>query len=443
MEEGRGVGGRVEWIALRGGLRVEAVPGIQAPTVDGDTLRAPPALLRLDAQLGAVGESLASPLLLPEEGGSPWMRSLARSYKARAAREEYSELELLLGEALRLVHVPPEALLLLRARKTLAPLHPCAAAKGLDSEGLALLRRAVTDALGSSTPEGPPPSRVAAGGAVAARIASKLSFLAPVSGLGGSGCRPPRHVLEPWRLFKAPEGSVVLEGCGPPPECMCRAPSAKSSSVICSCRGRKLVYKDYFRVSVKWVAVSPVYAPVYPLRVRPHARAGAEYRWLVELRHRGFATPRVERLCSSHLRVSMLRGFLEGDTLEDRLDKDYWRLGGELLAAVHAAGASLGDPNPGNLVPSKWGVIDAEQAAEYTPERGAWDVAAFAAYSLAVTMSRPGLVEAFLEGYSGGGDVARLSLEVLRRPGFAFKTPLALAPAAARLLAGLLRRLSR
>jgi len=428
-------GRTVEWVELRGGFRVEAVPGLQAPTVEGDTLRAPPALLRLDAQLGVAGEALASPLLIPEEAGTRWMLSLARSYRARVAVEERAELGLLLGEALHLVEVPPEALLLLRARKTLAAVHPCAAARGLGEDSLPALRRAAVEAAAAPwSPQGAP----AAWGAAAARVAGRLAQLAGVAGLGGRGCGVPVHVREPWRLFRAPEGAVVLEACGPPEGCECRAPGLKSSSVVCSCGGARLVYKDYFRAAAKWVAVTPLYAPAYPLRVRPHARAGGEYRWLIELRGMGFATPRVERLCSSPLTASMLRGFLEGETLEERLDRGYWFEGGRLLAEIHDAGAALGDPNPGNLVPSSRGVIDAEQASEYRPERGAWDVAAFAAYSLAVARVQPGLVEAFLEGYSEGGRAARESLKTLAAPGFALRTPLALAPSAARLLARLL-----
>lgn len=437
-------GGEVA-VSFPGGVSLEVVDGLHPPRlVAPGRLRVGRTLLEADASISLMGEKVASLLLLPPlGGGDEWLDRVARLYLRRVAAEEALNLRFLMGEALDEARVHPAVLLLMRARETLARHHPCLAAR-LTGETLKRawerLEAEAVDAgvLQDGRVGDAPPLRVyLAAMASAIRRYARLASPPAPTGFGGHECVIPEIVKDPGMALSLPAGRARLApGCRRS-KCRCKPFSVKSGSLRCECPNGVLVLKSYTRMMVKWVAAAPAAGAAYRFRISPHARMGAEYKWLLRLRASGIQAPEPLRICSWHGGAEMLRTFLDGETLEDLRDEESWRLGGELLARIHVeARTALGDPNPGNILPRAGGVIDAEQARPVSVTRAAWDIASITAYSLALSKASPRLVESLLEGYfSQAGVMGERVARALMRPGFAARTPLAVAPIALKLIA--------
>lgn len=431
--------------SLPGGVTLIVVNGLQPPKlVAPSRIRVGKIVLEADASISLMAEKVASLLLLPPlDGGDDWLEEVARLYLRRVAVEEALNLRFLMGEALDEARVHPAVLLLMRARETLARHHPCLAARLTGG----VLRRAWERLEAESIEAGVlQDGRVGAASSLKIYLAAMASALrryarlaAPPAptGLGGDGCAIPEVIKDPGMALRLPTGRARLAPGCKQSKCKCKPFSVKSGSLRCECPHGVLVLKSYTRMMVKWVAAAPVAGAAYRFRISPHARMGAEYKWLLRLRASGIQAPEPLRVCSWHGGAEMLRTFLDGETLEDLRDEESWRLGGELLARIHVeARAALGDPNPGNIMPRVGGVIDAEQARPISVARAAWDIASITAYSLVISMVSPRLVESLLEGYfSRAGKLGERVAEALMKPGFAARTPIAVAPLALKLIA--------
>ena len=202
--------------------------------------------------------------------------------------------------------------------------------------------------------------------------------------------------LEPREL-----ASEHLECSGGEP--VCRGGHVISSSVVCSCGGRRLVVKDYSRMGGKWVVFKIMSKPMVDYRVMPRARMAYEYIYMERLREiENIVTPRFLELCSTPLTRSMaVREYLEGRILRESTEPGDWSHAGAALGRIHDAGATLGDANPGNFLLTsrhRMGILDAEQARDYTTRNAAWDIITFTSTSLFWRTSEE-QVKAFLEGY--------------------------------------------
>ena len=421
-------------VKLPGGYRLELSSSVTEYGVRELTLKLPLQVLEADVKVGVLGEAAASLLLVePEsvEGEKGVVGRLAWEYRARVVREELGCLRAVLGRSLVDVKVPPAYAALSRARSV--GLHYCMFNEALE-RGIGELDkvyRGVAAKLGLLDSRGslfgnPGKPSIEAVVSVAARSAARL--VARLAGLLASGCRPHQLLVEPWRLVEAPEGRLALGGCrgrGPPIDCSCSRPSIISSSLLCECNGRRVVVKRYSSAVYKWILAAPL-AARYRFRLSPHSRASAEYFWLRAVRG-AVETPSIVELCVEPFNAYMVRGYIEGTPLSDSSKKDDWIEGGAVLARVHhGGGASVGDANPTNIIlGGRGGIIDMEQAREYTAWRGAWDITVAASYSAILLLKPSSLVEALIEGYMAEappGEASKIA-RLLSSPGFLIQTP--------------------
>jgi hypothetical protein len=423
---------------LPGGLELEVGGGIAPPVSwSSGRLRVSWEALEADASWGVLGERVASLLLVePEsvEGDKGRLESIAERYRERVAREESVGLAALLGELAREVRADPLILPVSRMRSVSA--NTCVFNAALEEpEGLSRLWRAVAEKLdmlsgGSLDLDAALRYRSYKPviGEAVRRAAEKLASLTSSWPTELSSCSPKGVLRETWRLIEAPEGLVAPYACreveGLVSECSCRRPTPISSSVVCDCGGETLTLKRYGSAMYKWFLAAPL-AARYGFRVSPTARARAEYSWFRRIRG-AVETPRTVALCLEPRRASAVRTFIPGKPLSEVDSVEGWMEGGRVLARIHHdAGASLGDSNPGNLLVEPPGLVDAEQARQYTPWRAAWDLAVAVSYAM-VLMGKPSrLAEAFIEGYldeAPRGEAAKI-METLSSPGFLVLSP--------------------
>jgi len=372
-------------------------------------------LLRLDAEAGVVGESLAS-LLLPALEFDEELRGLVESYRRRVVIEEAAELGQRLGPALRHVRVPALYFPLARMSRHAAT-HACYFS--LTPQLLEALSQAyeaylpeVGDARDGYVTISPSRVRVSLSSVFASLFKTVLTAVGSAGlyfWLSPRACGPSPLLLDPLAVIMPEEGlisgrcelvehlSEVLGNSGE-----CRRSSLLFSARICEGGDEKVVIKGYAYAVPKWLIAGLLSLGAYPFRQTPSGRASNEYAHFIALR-RVVRTPRVLGLCVSPLNASMAREYVEGEVVMNSRDPGAWEAGGEVLARVHRGGFALGDPNPGNIVISggEEYLIDAEQAGRFTPVKGAWDLAVYYYYARFFGAPRD-LVAESLRGYVKG-----------------------------------------
>ena len=376
---------------------IRPVEGYATPRVSGREITVGLELLRLDAGLSVLGESLAS-LLLPPVEYSDDVADVVKSYRRRVVIEEASDLVARAGRAAGVIKVPSYFFPLSRMSK-LSWLYSCIfndASRDLErlGEGYAdfmelvgspdgrvyislseqRVRGSFASVLGSVV------KSVAAGVSVAGTYMSLL--------LKSSECPPNVFVEDPYRTLEVPEGIfmsscrwadhvVELDGSS-----RCRRSSMLYSSTVCEDEEGRLVIKDYGYGTFKWLFAGIMSVTAYPFTQTPNGRASNEYRGFIELR-RYIRTPRVLSVCLTPMEASMVREYIDGQDVLRSRDPSHWEEAGKALATVHRAGYAMGDPNPGNIIITEGGpaLIDVEQVSSFTPQKGAWDLAVFFYYS--------------------------------------------------------------
>ena len=401
-------------------LRV--VEGSSPPKANGEReLQVGLDLLRLDAQAGVLGESLAS-LLIPAVEFDEELRPLVESYRRRIVVEEAAELAARLGPATRRVLVPPEYFPAARMSRH-AQTHSCLfnlSPGQLKAVGEGY-RNYLSD-VGDIRDDGVIISPRKVRGSMVSVLTSALKTT--LSSLGAAGlylwlsqrsCSPSRALLDPLGLLE-PEEGVLLGRCDAIQaikeiivgDGTCRRSSILFSTQVCEGGGSSIVIKDYSYAIPKWLLAGLISIGAYPFRQTPSSRASNEYSHFISMRA-VIRTPRVYSLCLSPVSATMVREYVDGDVVMKSDDPEIWRRAGEALARIHRAGFALGDPNPGNFVLSgqeTW-LIDAEQAATFNPTKGAWDLAVY--YYYARFFGAPAdLVRESVTGYaSAAGDLWR------------------------------------
>ncbi|ADL18926.1 hypothetical protein ASAC_0519 [Acidilobus saccharovorans 345-15] len=377
---------------------IRVVEGLATPKVNGREVTVGAELLRLDASLGVMGESLAS-LLLPAVDYSSDLASIVKSYRTRVVVEEASEAITRLGPLAGLAKVPPYFFPIARMSK-LSWLYSCIFNES--TRNVDLLGEIYSDyakLVGDLTPEGYVKlSESKVKGSVASLISGIVKSVAAGISVAGaymsffmrsSEC-PPNVLLEdPYRTVVIPEG-ILFSSCrwtSHPVElemerATCRRSSLLYSSLLCEDGNSRAVIKDYGYGTFKWLFAGVVSITAYPFIQTPSGRASNEYRRLLELRQY-VRTPRVLALCINPMEASMVRDYVDGSDVLRSRDPAHWQEAGRVLATVHRSGYALGDPNPSNVVIGRDGawLIDVEQAGKFTPQRGAWDLAVFFYYS--------------------------------------------------------------
>jgi tRNA A-37 threonylcarbamoyl transferase component Bud32 len=177
--------------------------------------------------------------------------------------------------------------------------------------------------------------------------------------------------------------------------------------------------------SFKWFPLTLWSVGTRSFVVLGRSRLEREYALNQLLRSRGFAVPKVLYVSGSERLIFM--EYVEGEDFSETIRRaavaktenvlksnlEIVARAGELLAKVHAAGVTLGDAKPENLLLSAEGeifMLDLEQASRKGDK--AWDVAEFLYYAghyipLFVEVRRAeSIAKAFIRGYArGGGDV--------------------------------------
>ncbi len=423
------------------GYRLVAVDRLIPPSWEDGEIRVSRLALRLDAEIGALGEAVAG-LLLPhvEVEGPRWAWDILESYRRRVAAEQAADLTMRLGRIAGETGFRPSYLPVSRMH-LFWRVNGCFYREGLDYEVLDAEWERYASLVGEPAGGGYRPSprkyreilsyyasRIRGG--LLGTLAGIARRLAPGQTWPGAKCDlgdPP----DPGLLASLPEG-VFTYKCSPedlasphagrPVECGKAMPTA--SSLVCRGPRGRVVVKEYYRMLVKWLPAAAASRPQYRYRVTPRARMANEYQYLRLLRS-VVETPRILAVCGDQAKAAMARTFLEGEPVLDSRDPGAWKASGDALARIHEAGYTLGDPNPGNFIvgPHGTGVVDAEQADRYTPRRAAWDLAVYTVYALAFRAPED-LVAEGLRGYAGRRDPS-LELRFLERPSFwASLTPL-------------------
>ncbi len=423
-------------LEVRGpGYRVRVVEGLQPPIVKGSGLEVGRSLLMLDAVSGALSESLAS-LLLPPIEYDKELEDVVRAYRSRVVAEEASELMSRLGPLTQSARIHVSYFAVARMSR-LSRLYPCAFNEAVrDLDKLADEYMSYAAEVGSLSDAYVMLRRSKARGLLAS-VRSRVSGIAMI-GLAGayvrlllSGlteCQPRPPLEEPMSLVELPEG-VLYGNCEMAeaiPEVL-GATSCRRSSLLYSttiCEGEEpVIVKDYGHSTLKWMLAGVLSVAAYPFKESPTSRAINEYRSLRALRNI-VGTPRVYALCLSPMRALMAREFVEGDPVLSSRDPAAWEEAGRALAALHRAGWALGDPNPGNFVMSKGRplLIDVEQAGQFSPVKGAWDLAVYYYYSRFFGAPSDLLRESLRAYVRSAGDLWRSVREELFSPGVIYLT---------------------
>ncbi len=375
---------------------LKVVEGSSPPKANGEgELQVGLDLLRLDAEAGVLGESLAS-LLLPATSFDDELRPLIESYRRRVVVEEAAELATRLGPSTRRVLVPPEYFPAARMSRH-AQTHACffnLSHSQLEAVGDGY-RRYLSD-VGEVREDGVIISPRKVRGSMTSVVTSILKTT--LSSLGAAGlyiwltqrsCKPSRALMDPFGLLIPEEGMLlgrcdavqgvreVIVGDG-----RCSRSSLLFSTQVCEGNSAVIVIKDYSYAIPKWLLAGLISIGAYPFRQTPSSRASNEYAHFIVMRA-AIRTPRVISLCLSPMSATMVREYVGGDVVMKSEDPGVWRYAGEALARVHRAGFALGDPNPGNFVvtgQTTW-LIDAEQAGPFSAMKGAWDLAVYYYYS--------------------------------------------------------------
>lgn len=375
---------------------IDVVDGYYAPRVNGREITVGRELLRLDAELSVLGESLAS-LLLPRVEFDDEVADIVTYYRRRVVAEEYSELVSRLGPASGLVRAPSYFFPLARMSKA-SWLYSCIfneVTKDLESLGreyyeyVKVLGDVGPDDLVTLRPRSRPTGNPLGGilKSVATGISVAGVYMSSI--LRASGCKPNYLLADPYRALVAREGLLSSE-CGWPSHVVevllgrgeCRRSSMLYASTLCRGSDGALVIKDYAYGTFKWLFAGIMSAAAYPFIETPAGRASNEYAKFLELR-RLVRTPRVSALCITPLEATMVREYVDGESVLESEDPASWAEAGRVLATVHKAGYAMGDPNPGNVVIGRDGpsVIDLEQAGRFSNLKGAWDLAVFFYYA--------------------------------------------------------------
>ena len=174
--------------------------------------------------------------------------------------------------------------------------------------------------------------------------------------------------------------------------------------------GSKIAVKELAKSkAAKWAALSLWTAPVKRFRVDPLFRLGTEYKAIRYIRSLGLHTPTIEAVVLD--RKLLVTRFIDGITLAGviknciggRSDAGLLRDAAMQIAKIHAAGSSIGNIKPKNVIVSADDLYftDVEQFLFQGGDQ-AWDLAQFISWGLKGTHNSDAasiIAREFLRGY--------------------------------------------
>lgn len=191
---------------------------------------------------------------------------------------------------------------------------------------------------------------------------------------------------------------------------------------------RKIVVKELARSkSVKWAALNLWTAPVKKrFRVNALFRLGSEYKAARYIRALGLRTPEIEAVVLD--RKLLVTGFVGGKTLADIIrdcirgngDAKWLREAGAQIAKIHAAGATLGNIKPKNVIVSGSGDLYFTDIEQFVFKSGdpTWDLAQFISWGLKSTRNSTMaavITREFLDGYASVAGSSSTNIEKLAK----------------------------